>query len=384
VQPSLRWGKPVVVLINERSFSDAEVFPYGFKQLGLGKVVGVPTAGGVIGTNDITLSDGSKFRIPRVGWYGLNGENLEHLGVKPDVLVEETPEDRIAGRDPQLAKALEVILAEVHPPKPADAAKPAEPKKPDAGKPTEAPKPTVPTPDLPKPTPPKAPETAVPPATPQPEAPKPEAPKPEAPKPVAPTAPESPKVPEAPKPAEPVKPVDAPKAPDAPKPVEAPKVEAPKASEAAASATAVPAPVAVDNPLYDAKVGEWVKVKITTRAGAEQTLLVTVVEVADDEVEVETTDASGTPGAPSRRRREVRAKELSFGPLERQGEDRKETLTVAGKDLACRVVTLKNRRGGLEERWYSNEVPGSGLVRRTVDGRVVSEVIEWGAETPKK
>ncbi len=144
------------------------------------------------------------------------------------------------------------------------------------------------------------------------------------------------------------------------------------------------APAQIDNPLYDAQVGEWVKVKITTRAGAEQTLLVTVVEVSDDEVEFETTDASGTPGAPARRRREARTKDLTFGPLERQGEDRKETLTLGGQQFACRVVTLKNRRGGLEERWYSNQVPGYGLVRRTVDGRVVSEVVEWGTEAPKK
>ena len=52
------------------------------------------------------------------------------------------------------------------------------------------------------------------------------------------------------------------------------------------------------------------------------------------------------------------------------------------EELVGQGRLLKNRRGGLEERWYSNEVPGSGLVRRTVAGRVVSEVIEWGAETP--
>jgi tricorn protease len=124
VQPSLYWGKPVVLLINERSFSDAEVFPHAFKTLGLGKVVGVPTAGGVIGTTDVTLSDGSRFRIPRVGWYGLDGVNLERLGVAPDVLVEETSEDRLAGRDPQLEKAIDLLLEEMAAAAPAAAAKP--------------------------------------------------------------------------------------------------------------------------------------------------------------------------------------------------------------------------------------------------------------------
>src|SRR5204863_4551667 len=123
-QPNLYWGKPIVLLINERSFSDAEVFPWSFRELKLGKIVGVPTAGGVIGTNDINLSDGSKFRIPRVGWYGLDGTNLEGLGVKPDVLVEETIEDRLNGRDPQLAKAIEIIGEEIAalPPDPSTAA----------------------------------------------------------------------------------------------------------------------------------------------------------------------------------------------------------------------------------------------------------------------
>ena len=112
-QPALYWDKPVVVLINERSFSDAEVFPYIFKAMGVGKVIGVPTPGGVIGTNDITLSDGSTFRIPRTRYEGMDGTNLEGHGVKPDILVEMTSQDRIEGRDPQLKKAIDVVMAEV-------------------------------------------------------------------------------------------------------------------------------------------------------------------------------------------------------------------------------------------------------------------------------
>jgi hypothetical protein len=143
VQPGLYWGKPIVLLINERSFSDAEVFPYAFKELGLGPVVGVPTAGGVIGTNDVTLSDGSKFRIPRVGWFGLNGENLERLGVRPDVLVPETVEDRLAGRDPQLEKAIEILRSRLPAPSaaPAPDSKPVPPTAPEepAPKPPENP-----------------------------------------------------------------------------------------------------------------------------------------------------------------------------------------------------------------------------------------------------
>ncbi|MDJ0523660.1 MAG: S41 family peptidase, partial [Planctomycetota bacterium] len=149
-QPALSWDKPVVVLINERSFSDAEVFPFIFQQIGLGKVIGVPTPGGVIGTNDITLSDGTTFRIPRTGYYSIDGKiNLENYGVKPDILVEHTAEDRLKGNDRQLAKAIEVIQAEVKA-RAAAAKKPTA--KPTTTKPTTT-KPTTPKPTTPKPTP---------------------------------------------------------------------------------------------------------------------------------------------------------------------------------------------------------------------------------------
>jgi len=108
-QPALYYTRPVVVLINERSFSDAEVFPTGFKALERGVVVGVPTNGGVIGTGSTTLINGATLRLPRVGWFSMEGKNLEGMGVKPDVLVEETPEDILAGRDPQLARAIQVL-----------------------------------------------------------------------------------------------------------------------------------------------------------------------------------------------------------------------------------------------------------------------------------
>ena len=58
---------PMVVMQNERSASDAEMFPAGFKALGLGKVVGVPTMGAVIGTGSCTLLDGSAIRTPGSG-----------------------------------------------------------------------------------------------------------------------------------------------------------------------------------------------------------------------------------------------------------------------------------------------------------------------------
>ena len=77
---------PMVVMQNERSASDAEMFPAGFKALGLGKVVGVPTMGAVIGTGSYTLLDGSAIRTPGSGVWTSTGQNMENYGVPPDVL----------------------------------------------------------------------------------------------------------------------------------------------------------------------------------------------------------------------------------------------------------------------------------------------------------
>ena len=110
-QPTLRWGKPLVVLINQYSFSDAEIFPAAVKYLKIGKLVGVPTGGGVIGTDHVKLPDGSTLNVPYVGWYLPDGTNLEGLGVKPDVYVDNDPNQ--PDKDLQLLKAIEVIKDEM-------------------------------------------------------------------------------------------------------------------------------------------------------------------------------------------------------------------------------------------------------------------------------
>jgi tricorn protease len=104
---------PMVVMQNERSASDAEMFPAGFKALGLGKVVGVPTMGAVIGTGSYTLLDGSAIRTPGSGVWTSTGQNMENYGVPPDVYVDNTPDDFLKGRDAQVEKAVEVLKAEL-------------------------------------------------------------------------------------------------------------------------------------------------------------------------------------------------------------------------------------------------------------------------------
>jgi tricorn protease len=108
-----KWTKPMIVLTNNRSFSDAEIFPHAFRALGLGKVVGQPTGGMVIGTSAIRLIDGSVFRVPRTGVFTAKGVNMEREGVVPDVIVEQTPDELAKGVDSQIEKAVQVLTADV-------------------------------------------------------------------------------------------------------------------------------------------------------------------------------------------------------------------------------------------------------------------------------
>jgi len=108
-----KWSKPLVLLINNRSYSDAEIFPHAFRTLGLGKLVGQPTGGYVIGTRSVQLIDGSTFRTPRIGVATLKGVNMEKEGVSPDHVVGISPDEMVRGLDPQLEKALEVVQQDV-------------------------------------------------------------------------------------------------------------------------------------------------------------------------------------------------------------------------------------------------------------------------------
>ena len=108
-----KWSKPMTVVINNRSYSDAEIFPHAFRASGLGKVVGQATGGLVIGTGSTRLIDGSTFRIPRIGVFTNKNVNMDKEGVPPDVAVEITPEDWAKGIDTQLAKSVEVLTVDV-------------------------------------------------------------------------------------------------------------------------------------------------------------------------------------------------------------------------------------------------------------------------------
>ena len=111
--PARSWDRPVIMIQNEISRSDKEILPYTFRHLGIGYLVGMPTAGGVIGGSEWTMQDGSRIVVSVQGWFTSEGRNLEGWGVPPDYRVAVTHEDLLAGRDPQLEKAVEVLLAQM-------------------------------------------------------------------------------------------------------------------------------------------------------------------------------------------------------------------------------------------------------------------------------
>ncbi|MCC6962698.1 MAG: PD40 domain-containing protein [candidate division Zixibacteria bacterium] len=101
---------PVVLLVDERTSSDAEILAQGFRELGAGEIIGVTTHGAVIGTEKQRLLDGSTLSIPTVGWFTLAGQNLENHGVSPDVAVPLDLTRADKGEDNQLQQAIERLL----------------------------------------------------------------------------------------------------------------------------------------------------------------------------------------------------------------------------------------------------------------------------------
>jgi len=107
---------PMVTLINEFSASDGDIFPYRFKTLGLGKLIGKRTWGGVIGIRDsLPLVDGGQFFKPEFALYSKDGKEwiIEGHGVDPDIIVDNDPGKEFRGEDQQLDRAIQEIQAEL-------------------------------------------------------------------------------------------------------------------------------------------------------------------------------------------------------------------------------------------------------------------------------
>jgi carboxyl-terminal processing protease len=106
-----QWRKPVVMLVNNGSRSGKEILAYGFQKYGIGKVIGTQTAGAVVGGSPFLLQDGNLLYLAVVDVL-VDGERLEGKGVTPDIEVPFSLE-YAQGQDPQLEKAVEVLLEQL-------------------------------------------------------------------------------------------------------------------------------------------------------------------------------------------------------------------------------------------------------------------------------
>jgi len=110
--PFVSHAGPKVMLINGWSGSGGDAFPYYFRKTGLGPLIGTRTWGGLIGiSGNPQLIDGGSVTAPTFGFWNTQGSwEIEGYGVDPDYPVENAPHEMVAGRDPQLEKAIEVIV----------------------------------------------------------------------------------------------------------------------------------------------------------------------------------------------------------------------------------------------------------------------------------
>ena len=113
--PNETFYGPKVCLIDKYSSSDGDLFPYGFRQLGLGKLIGTRSWGGIVGiSGSRQFVDGQDMRTPFFTSYSTDGEwIIEGHGVDPDIVVDINPFEDWQGKDAQLEKAVEYLKGEL-------------------------------------------------------------------------------------------------------------------------------------------------------------------------------------------------------------------------------------------------------------------------------
>jgi tricorn protease len=107
------WSRPIVVMCNEDSASNAEILTHAVKAMKRGRVVGMPTGGNVISTWSRSLLDLGTLRDPHRGWYTPDGTDMEWNGAVPDVIVKNNPADLVRGVDAQLDVAIRTLSEDV-------------------------------------------------------------------------------------------------------------------------------------------------------------------------------------------------------------------------------------------------------------------------------
>lgn len=109
--PFMQWNKPSCVLMNEGNYSNGHGFPYVYKQLGIGKLIGTPVPGTMTAVWWERLFTGTiVYGIPQVTMSDMKGKALENQELQPDIEVYNSPEDYFSGHDRQLKRAVEEML----------------------------------------------------------------------------------------------------------------------------------------------------------------------------------------------------------------------------------------------------------------------------------
>ena len=112
-EPQFKWTKPSIVVMSESNYSDAHMFPYTYKALGIGKLVGMPVPGTGTAVWWERLQNGMVFGIPQVGMVGNDGKYLENQQLEPDIKVANDPAAVSKGQDQQLEAAVKELEKEV-------------------------------------------------------------------------------------------------------------------------------------------------------------------------------------------------------------------------------------------------------------------------------
>ncbi len=113
-EPLNKWYKPSCVLVGEGNYSDAHGFPFSYKALNIGKLVGMPVPGTMTAVWWETQIDPSLyFGIPQVGFANLEGQYQENQQLNPDIEVMNTPASLVEGRDLQIEAAVKHLLEEI-------------------------------------------------------------------------------------------------------------------------------------------------------------------------------------------------------------------------------------------------------------------------------
>jgi len=121
---------PKVMLVDETAGSGGDLLPWMFRKFQLGTLVGRPTWGGLVGILGFpTLKDGGTITAPNLAIWTEQGWVVENEGVAPDIEVEQLPSEVMAGHDPQMEKAIELVKAELKAHPPAQLKRPAYPVK---------------------------------------------------------------------------------------------------------------------------------------------------------------------------------------------------------------------------------------------------------------